>query len=611
MLRRSLQTVLFVYLLVGGQSQSFETSRLRISGLEELDQIGHSLDLSDNDFMVGSPYFRSGVGVAMLYSRDSSSSTFQRRAVFEGPRPYEMFGASVAVMRDFYFVGAPAEWCYDGEKTFRNCGMTFAYTEQKRGNKSEYTLDGKWYRRTIHPPVAEQNTNFGAALAASPSGDLAIGSPGYEGSRGQVHIFRLDDNYVWTVVAILESPSVQYHGNFGSSLSFYNDLLVVGAPGDNINGIESTGTVSVYTNLHEISGTSSWGFVQRLYPSDLTANSMFGVSVSLYRDTLVVGAQGASGHTEATGAAYVYKFAESVDGESRGTWFEADRLIAHDGESLDEFGCSVSIRKDTVVVGACGEDGKMIHNGDTWQVSDGDNCGTTSDPECVRYNGKVLYRGDNAGAVYVYGYNYGIPDKYAPVKKILPEKSYKEWKFGYHVATDGDTVVVCASGASDGGVSDVGAVYIVSIDWTKSMDELLKILGGMLIGAGVISGAVFIYVMFVSKSQGYRRTDGGHILASSSDIDISSGAGSVTSSKHLLSSFHGGDTRSHTPSLIGGVHAIFSDKRSESSSDAGSGSGRSTENAGWYHWGSSVSDNGLGDSDWGIARPKKNISNNV
>ena len=79
------------------------------------------------------------------------------------------------------------------------------------------------------------------------------------------------------------------------------------------------------------------------------AGDQFGGSVSLSGDTLVVGAYYDDDNGSAGGSAYVYTRTGS-------TWSLDQKLTAFDGAAFDEFGCAVSLSGDTLVVGANGDD---------------------------------------------------------------------------------------------------------------------------------------------------------------------------------------------------------------------------------------------------------------
>lgn len=92
--------------------------------------------------------------------------------------------------------------------------------------------------------------------------------------------------------------------------------------------------------------------VKKLVASDAEADDYFGRSVSISRDTVVVGAFGENNGGSNAGAAYVF---QTHQGGSD-NWGQAKKLVASDAEAGDWFGYSVSFSGGTMVVGAHGED---------------------------------------------------------------------------------------------------------------------------------------------------------------------------------------------------------------------------------------------------------------
>ena len=113
---------------------------------------------------------------------------------------------------------------------------------------------------------------------------------------------------------------------------------MVGAYGDDNN----RGAVYVLTRQ---SGT--WGEVAKLTASDKDAGDKFGSTVAVDGDTVVVGAHRNDEHGTDSGSAYVFTKPATV-------WVDATEtadLKASDGAAYDQFGASVSVDGDTVVVG--------------------------------------------------------------------------------------------------------------------------------------------------------------------------------------------------------------------------------------------------------------------
>ncbi len=83
----------------------------------------------------------------------------------------------------------------------------------------------------------------------------------------------------------------------------------------------------------------------KLTASDAAAGDEFGRSVSISGDTIIVGANSNDGAGHDSGAAYVFT-------KSGTTWTEQAKLTASDAAAGDFFGYSVSISGDMAIVGA-------------------------------------------------------------------------------------------------------------------------------------------------------------------------------------------------------------------------------------------------------------------
>lgn len=130
--------------------------------------------------------------------------------------------------------------------------------------------------------------------------------------------------------------------NFGKSLSLHGDSMAVGAPGDNSAGFNA-GAVYIYDFASE-------GWTERAKLVGSESGDKFGHSVDVFEDTLAVGAVNKlriiSGSVE-NQAGMVYVFQRSSN-----AWSESHQLVAADGEGYDHFGISVSLYQNTLLVGA-------------------------------------------------------------------------------------------------------------------------------------------------------------------------------------------------------------------------------------------------------------------
>lgn len=136
------------------------------------------------------------------------------------------------------------------------------------------------------------------------------------------------------------ASDAQAADNFGRSLAISGDTVIIGATESGV------GTGSAYVFVR--SG-SSWMEQQKLTASDATAGDLFGGSVAIDGNTAIVGAFGedSAGHNR-NGAAYVFV-------RSGSTWTQQQKLTASDPRDIADFGWSVTVQSNTVIIGAPGD----------------------------------------------------------------------------------------------------------------------------------------------------------------------------------------------------------------------------------------------------------------
>ena len=206
------------------------------------------------------------------------------------------------------------------------------------------------------------------------------------------------------------------------------------------NSVTDSGAAYVYTKPGTGWADSS-AETAKLTASDGAASDEFGISVAVDDDTVVVGASGDDGK----GSVYVYtKPSGSAWADSRA---ETAKLIASDGASSDEFGISVAVDGVTVVVGA--------HKHDVTPSKGGTAVA-------------------NTGAAYVFTKPGSAWASTSTAAKVTASDRAANDKFGSSVAVDGDTVMVGAYSHDNGDstTANSGAVYVFgSLDWNDIADS--------------------------------------------------------------------------------------------------------------------------------------------
>jgi hypothetical protein len=215
---------------------------------------------------------------------------------------------------------------------------------------------------------------------------------------------------------------------------------------------------------------------QQLVATDGAALDQFGSAVAISGDTAVVGAPydtvGANYHQ---GSVYVFT-------RSGNNWTQQAQLFASNGSAGDEFGWSVAIDGDTIVVGADAYDVfantdqgtayVFTRSGTTWtqqaQLFANDGSGTDRD----YFGVSVAVKGDTAivGAYmddYLFNINQGSAyvfvrsgTTWSLQQHLIPADGASVDEFGSSVALEGETAVVGAWSKTVGPNVQQGAAYV-------------------------------------------------------------------------------------------------------------------------------------------------------
>ncbi|HYF65653.1 MAG TPA: FG-GAP repeat protein [Herpetosiphonaceae bacterium] len=205
-----------------------------------------------------------------------------------------------------------------------------------------------WPQAYLKSAPMHLSNKFGSSLASS--GDTVVVGSSEEGGVGAVHVFVPDTiNGGWVRQSRFGAFNASPYDRFGGSLAIDGDTLVVGAPWESGNGLDpadnsvgQAGAVYVYVRSNGL-----WTQQAYLKASNIGVQHMFGYSVDIDGDTIVVGALG-DDSTVAGGAAYVFT-------RTGGVWSQQGYLKASNAEYGDQFGFRVAIDDGVVVVSAIGE----------------------------------------------------------------------------------------------------------------------------------------------------------------------------------------------------------------------------------------------------------------
>ncbi|MCP4707891.1 MAG: hypothetical protein GY869_04635, partial [Planctomycetes bacterium] len=239
-----------------------------------------------------------------------------------------------------------------------------------------------------------------------------------------------------------------------------------------------------YIFERDYGGPNGWGEIGKLIPDDGADYDQFGCSVAIDGDNVVVGVDQDSDNGPYSGSAYIFEKDYLLFGEIE--WVQIAKLTADDGFDNDHFGNSVAISGDMVAVGALLDDDQ----------------------------------GSDSGSVYLFYRYQGGFDSWGQVKKVIAHDGSAEEHFGSDLDITSDTLIVGAEQDNDNGTNS-GSVYLFNrhSGGTDNWGQIAKMTDGnstagdnfgralsisddeVIVGApyddinGVDSGAAFIYVL--------------------------------------------------------------------------------------------------------------------
>ena len=242
---------------------------------------------------------------------------------------------------------------------------------------------------TSDSPSAEDEFGIGVAV----DGDTMIVSARGESATGVVYIYERNEGGAenWGLVKRLVSEDAAEGDQFGGAVALSDDLLAVGAPGDDdINSSVAPGTTkldasgSVYIFERNAGGPNEWGQVAKLVASNGQIFENFGLAVSLSGNLLAVGAWteevsevaggGASGGTQRIGVdsgfTYVFERNSDTGGWTEHVFIDSPRTpVSTDEAFFDNYARRVAISGETLVVGASEEDANDVDQGSAYVYS--------------------------------------------------------------------------------------------------------------------------------------------------------------------------------------------------------------------------------------------------
>ena len=461
------------YVFVRSGTTWTEQQKLVASDGAASDFFGISASISGDTVVVGAYAADTpggaDAGAAYVFVRSGTTWTEQQKLVASDGAANDRFGYSVSVSTDTAVVGADRDDTAGGGDAgsayvFVRSGTT--WTEQQKLLASD----------------GAAGDFFGHAVSLS--GDTVVaGSYTAAADAGAAYVF-VRSGTVWTEQQKLLASDGAANDLFGVSVSLSADTAVIGAYLDDTPGGTDTGSAYVFVR----SGTV-WTEQQKLVASDGAASDFFGQAVAVFGDTVVAGAY-ADDTPAGADAGSAYMFVRSGT-----TWSQQDQVLAFGGTAGDAFGISVSVSGDTAVIGTSLDDTPagadagsayvFVRSGTTWteqqKLLPSDGAAGDEFGQSVSVSGDTVVvgawladtpGGANAGAAYVF---VRSGTTWTEQQKLVASDGAASDGLGISASIDGNTVVAGAYADDTAGGADAGSAYVFvrsGTTWTEQQKLL-------------------------------------------------------------------------------------------------------------------------------------------
>lgn len=329
-----------------------------------------------------------GAVSALDSPRESNLTSLDAEALDEFGRAVDMSGNRIVV-------GAP----FSDEDAGSNVGSVYVFETDDAGALVQ--------RAKLTASDGGADDQFGVAVAILDN-RIVVGG----GGSGAVYVFDLNDAGEFSEVAKLEHPDGDGHHAFGARLGLTINRIAIGA---HLDDERASNAGAIY--IFEDDGVGGFTEVAKLTASDAARGDNFGYSIGFAGGVVIAGAPDHDSGGSGAGAAYVFHLGP-------GGFEEAAKITASDAAEGDNFGRSVALSSERIVVGAEGDDDD----------------------------------GASSGSAYVFESD-GV-EGYEEVAKLTASDADTSALFGTAVDVSGDRIVVGATMKRDDAGEMIGGAYV-------------------------------------------------------------------------------------------------------------------------------------------------------
>jgi hypothetical protein len=434
------------------------------------DSFGAAVDISGGTAIVGAPHRdvdgNADSGAAYVFTRSNDVWTLQGTLTADDGGPGDRFGYSVSVDGSTAIVGAPTGWA-DGPAGGARSGGAARTLPLSDGPGAAYVFvrsNGSWsQQQKLEASDAERDDQFGVSVALDMDTAVVGASRKDEigaENAGAAYVYT-QTGAIWTEEQKLLPNNSAENNFFGCAVDVGGETILVGSRADDIDTNVDQGAAFAFVRSGAV-----WEQQKKFMAADGQAEDNFGASVALDGDVAVIGATEDYLNGDDQGSAYVFR-------RSGTTWSEQNRLFAPRGTVNDEFGNSVAIDDDTIVVGASLVDVDGDSNqgsASVFMITQGLEEQDAVDPGAadIRFGYSVAISGEAAvvgayadnsyqGSVFVYRRE---GEAWSLEEHLTASDAENGDSFGRSVGINGNTIVVGAYGDNIGSNDGQGSIYI-------------------------------------------------------------------------------------------------------------------------------------------------------
>ncbi|PJZ70973.1 hypothetical protein CH373_00060 [Leptospira perolatii] len=319
---------------------------------------GASVAIYGNYILIGAPFENysssvTGSGTVYVYSYDQQSRTLDLVQVVHAtePKANTHFGNSIAIFGTWVAIGSPNEEILVNDSSILSAGRTYLMEKgptsptfaHRIALKSPFLAEAKWFgtsvsmsgnRLVIGSPLGDKASahiferndagtwNLAFSLMSPQGGffgssvgidgnSIVVGAPYYNAPRGDstvqsagaAFVYRFINNN-WINEKTLNAVYPDTNDLFGVTVAISGNLVTIGAPfedsavedssQDNNNALDS-GAAFIFERKEGSDGSVSWDLDHMLKGTVIETADMYGNSVAISGNTIVVGAPGEDG----------------------------------------------------------------------------------------------------------------------------------------------------------------------------------------------------------------------------------------------------------------------------------------------------------------------------